>query len=110
MPKRGCAGNYRFLTRNRHATYGHIKETCMTGPRQPILDQLFHAAAALPGDQRQAFLAENCADPEIRAELASLLAFTTSSLRLTFSETISEIAASLSAAGLTGHRVGPYRL
>ena len=82
----------------------------MTAHQRALLDGLFAEAVALPRQQQQTFLAENCNDPEVWAELGSLLAFDTSSLPLHFLEAIGETAVSLAGDALIGQRLGPYRL
>jgi hypothetical protein len=45
----------------------------MTDPPDPLLRELFVAALELAQHERQRYLAEHCADPELRAELEALL-------------------------------------
>jgi len=46
----------------------------MTDEQRELIDRLFQEAATLPREQQANFLAANCSDPGMRAELESLLA------------------------------------
>jgi serine/threonine protein kinase len=82
----------------------------LTAQQHALLDRLFAEAVALPRPQQQTFLAENSSDPEVWAELGSLLAFDTTTPPVGVLEAIGETAASLSGTELIGQRLGPYRL
>ena len=45
----------------------------MTAQQMALLDRLFEEACAIPEPDRPAWAAAHCSDPEVRAELESLL-------------------------------------
>ena len=78
------------------------------------LNEIFHAALALPADARAAYLSHACADDDsLRQELDSLLEADRRADRFLDGEAISALPADaddpLSAAAI-GRRFGPYRL
>ena len=82
----------------------------MTADRRELLDRLFGDAATLPIDQRRSFLDAHCLDPEVRAELESLLANDSGAPPPGVVTAIGETAVSLTGSEIVGERLGPYRL
>ena len=79
--------------------------------RRRKAEELFHAAADLPERERVALLDKECgADPELRRQVESLLAFDRSPVA-PIADALEHTAKSLLRAGEhTGRRVGPYRI
>jgi eukaryotic-like serine/threonine-protein kinase len=82
----------------------------MSPQQLELLDQLFENALGIPPEQRAAFVARSCDDPEVQQELEALLAFATVSPSERALEAIGHAAASLAGGALLGQRVGAYRL
>jgi serine/threonine protein kinase/Tfp pilus assembly protein PilF len=82
----------------------------MTLQQRELVDRFFEQAVALPIEQQAVYLAANCPDPEVRAEIESLLAFVTDSPVARLKEAIVETVVDVADAALIGQRVGPYCL
>jgi tetratricopeptide (TPR) repeat protein len=82
----------------------------MNTREQDVMERLFHAALALPRDERPAFLAESCPDPRIRSELESLIACATDSTAPSIINAVGSVALSLGSRGLIGQTLGAYRV
>jgi tetratricopeptide (TPR) repeat protein len=82
----------------------------MTLQQRELVDRFFEQAVALPIEQQAGYLAANCPDPEVRAEIESLLAFVTDSPVEGLKEAIGETMVNVADAALIGQRVGPYCL
>jgi eukaryotic-like serine/threonine-protein kinase len=81
----------------------------MSRERWQRLQEIFHAAAALPPGQRGAYLAEACAgDPELQREVEALLASSGDAESL--GEEIRQAASDAVEAARAGMRFGPYRV
>ncbi len=77
----------------------------------PEIERLFHAVVALPADQREIFLDENCSDPQIRREVELLLEHDAGSETF-LQDAISNVASSVrDAASLReAQRVGAWEI
>jgi non-specific serine/threonine protein kinase/serine/threonine-protein kinase len=74
-------------------------------------EELFHAAAALAGKERDAFLERSCAeDPELRADVERLLAARDRAGDFISSPAIAAVRDGEGADETVGRLVGPYRL
>jgi serine/threonine protein kinase len=82
----------------------------MTVEQRDQLERLFAEAVTLPPDCQKAFIAENSRDPEVSAELETLLFFDAGRPPTGIAEMIEQAADSLTETALVGQRVGPYRL
>ena len=82
----------------------------MTVEQRELVERLFEQAVTLPPDRRKVFLADNSQDPEVCAELETLLYFDAGYPPTGIAEAIQQAADSLTGAALVGQRVGPYRL
>jgi serine/threonine protein kinase/tetratricopeptide (TPR) repeat protein len=82
----------------------------MNARQRELLDRCFAETLLSPPELRIAWLDEHCDDAEVRAEVESLLAFTTGPPPGDVNNAIRQTAASLIEAELTGQRVGHYRL
>jgi serine/threonine protein kinase len=81
----------------------------MTAEQMALLDRLFEAAAAVPEAERPAWLAANCSDPEVRAELESLLPHSGTAGGFTSAlDSAAEFARQTPIEA--GHLIGPYRV
>lgn len=81
----------------------------MTAEQMALLDRLFESAAAIPEAQRPAWLAANCSDPEVRAELESLLPHAGPDGGFTAAlDSAAEFARQTPIEA--GHLIGPYRV
>ena len=79
--------------------------------RRKRAEEIFFAAAELPGSDRDAFLSGKCgSDAELRAEVESLLAYDAPDGRW-ISTLVEDAAASVLVGDLApGSHVGPYRV
>jgi serine/threonine protein kinase len=85
----------------------------MLSPEQmALLDRLFDEASQLPVEERAAFLDRNCPDPEVRAEVESLLPHAASGNTSTpaFSNVVGAAAAMVQHSERQDSMVGPYRI
>ena len=74
-----------------------------------MIEELFHEAAELPAEERNAFLDSRCVDDEdLRREADSLLAAADRTLRL-LSDPVRDTVDAITGA-LIGRVVGPYRI
>jgi serine/threonine protein kinase/tetratricopeptide (TPR) repeat protein len=82
----------------------------LTGERKRLVEEIFLGAADLPSDQRADYLRLTCPDPEIAAEVNSLLIYDAAAAS-SLDNVVQEAAASLVGADpLIGARLGPYRI
>ncbi len=85
----------------------------MLSPEQmALLDRLFDEASQLSVEERAAFLDRNCPDPEVRAEVESLLPHAVSGNTSTpaFSNVVGAAAAMVQHSERQDSMVGPYRI
>ena len=83
----------------------------MNGDRFRRCEELFHAAAPLSDQEREAFLQRGCADdPQLRADVERLLAAHVRSTDFISSPAIAGVREWASDESLVGQLVGPYRL
>lgn len=76
----------------------------------PEVEQLFEQAVGLDEKQREAFLAENCGNPEVRKEVELLLAHDQGAERFLRNVVLSEASAFHAVAISPGQRLGVYRV
>jgi tetratricopeptide (TPR) repeat protein len=81
----------------------------MTRDQMALFDQLFEQASSIPQTERQTWLAVNCRDSEVRAELESLLPHAAPTGGFTgVIDAAAEIGRQSSLT--SGHMIGPYRI
>ncbi len=89
-------------------------KTMAVGPeRWATVERVYHAAQALPVDERASFLAEACPDEAIRREVESLLAQPASEETFLGTPAVAiaaEMANDGGAASLGGRRIGAYQI
>jgi serine/threonine protein kinase len=77
------------------------------------IERLYHSSIELPADQQTRFLAEACADSEIRQHVATLLAHRDRGLTFIDRPAL-DVAADIATRGhsgvLVGRRIGPYEV
>ena len=81
--------------------------------RWRAIERLYHASIDVPADERSRFLAEACADPDVRQQVASLLVSRDRGLSFIDKPAL-DVAAEMIDRGdretLVGRAVGPYRV
>ena len=83
----------------------------MTDPTWSLLGELFHAALAVPADQRPAFLARRCGDDAgLRAEIEAMLAAHEGNERLQVEDRLLSDGSAALAEPWRGRVIGAYRL
>jgi len=83
----------------------------VTSERRRKLEQHFHAALDLEGDERAAYLREACADDDaLRRELESLLTWGSEPARLLGNSPIQVLISDLASNELVGEQLGTYRI
>jgi serine/threonine-protein kinase len=80
----------------------------MTPEQKELFERLFEQACARPETERQAWLASNCADPDVRRELESLLPYAAATGGL--SAVIAAAADFANSEFGAGQMIGPYRV
>ena len=82
--------------------------TGVTADQMALFDRLFEQASALPEPERERWLDAHCGDPEVRAELDSILPHAAATGG--FTAALNAAAIAPPTALDSGQRLGPYRI